>query len=92
MTSEVPGALTLGKPFPNPVRGQITLPVQQNVAGETTIEVFDILGRRVNSTTVFQPASSWEYSFDTSILESGFYLIRVQSQGRMENSSFVVMN
>jgi ligand-binding sensor domain-containing protein len=92
VTSEVPGALTLGKPFPNPVRGQITLPVQQNVAGETTIEVFDILGRRVNSTTVFQPASSWEYSFDTSILESGFYLIGVQSQGRMENSSFVVMN
>lgn len=60
---------------PNPFNTQLEV---QNLAGEGTISIFDLSGKRI-SVTQFQ--GSERKSFDTASWPSGWYLVKVQSKG-----------
>ena len=74
-------SLQLTPPFPNPFSAKTQFTVQSIVAEHVTIEVYDILGRKVE--TVFEgtlPAGSPQvFTFDGSALPNGYYMARVAS-------------
>lgn len=78
---EAPGALNgyaLHPLYPNPSRGRTTIPFELPVSGVVTVEVFDLLGRRV--ATPFAgplPAGLHHVVWEEEGLASGVYIVRL---------------
>ncbi|MBN2105525.1 S8 family serine peptidase [bacterium] len=47
LASELPAAYEMGANYPNPFNGQTVIPFQLPEAGRVTIQIYDLLGRRV---------------------------------------------
>ena len=72
----------LGHAYPNPFNPSTIIPFQMGRAGEVRISVYDILGREVR--TLFNervPAGTHSVTFDGNGLNSGLYLIYMQTAG-----------
>ena len=69
--------------YPNPVDGN-TVTILSSVSGDKFVEVFDINGRKVISTTIFND------DLDVSNLVSGFYTTRVTIAGKTSVSKLIV--
>ncbi len=69
--------------YPNPVDGN-TVTILSSVSGDKFVEVFDINGRKVISTTIFND------DLDVSNLVSGFYTTRVTIDGKTSVSKLIV--
>ena len=69
--------------YPNPVDGN-TVTILSSVSGDKFVEVFDINGRKVISTTIFND------DLDVSNLVSGFYTTRVTIAGKTSLSKLIV--
>jgi len=66
--------------YPNPFNPSTVIGYQLSVAGETTIRVYDLLGREVAVlVNGFQTPGRYEVSFHAGHLSSGVYLIRMQA-------------
>ena len=66
--------------YPNPFNPSTVIGYQLSVAGETTIRVYDLLGREVAVlVNGFQTSGRYEVSFHAGHLSSGVYLIRMQA-------------
>ncbi|WP_095510079.1 T9SS type A sorting domain-containing protein [Rubrivirga marina] len=75
-----PGAdvLQIGATYPNPSTGLTTLRYELSRAAEVTVEVFDVLGRRVQRTDgVARAAGVHEATVDGRALSAGAYVVRV---------------
>ncbi len=71
--------------YPNPASSRATLLVALDtpLAENATVEMFDLLGRRVERFTIGpQPAGVLRLTVDVSALSSGVYLLRLQPGGR----------
>ena len=74
----LPQTLTLHQNYPNPFNPSTNITYSLPAAGRVTLEVFDLLGRRVAvliDTT--QPAGTHEIVFDARNLPSGTYVARL---------------
>jgi hypothetical protein len=73
----LPEGFALGHAYPNPARSTVTIPFEVGRMATVSIEVFDVLGRKV-ATLVEGPRAAGEdrVLFDTSRLTSGTYLVR----------------
>ena len=60
---------------PNPTTGELTLTLDNT--GSTTVEIFDLTGRRVRA---FPLGAQTQLTFDVSDLDAGMYLLRVGTQ------------
>ena len=69
--------------YPNPVDGN-NVTILSSVSGDKFVEVFDINGRKVISTTIFND------DLDVSNLVSGFYTTRVTIAGKTSVSKLIV--
>lgn len=69
--------------YPNPVDGN-NVTILSSVSGDKYVEVFDINGRKVISTTIFND------DLDVSNLVSGFYTTRVTIAGKTSVSKLIV--
>jgi hypothetical protein len=69
--------------YPNPVDGN-TVTILSSVSGDKFVEVFDINGRKVISTKIFND------DLDVSNLVSGFYTTRVTIAGKTSVSKLIV--
>ena len=69
--------------YPNPVDGN-NITILSSVSGDKFVEVFDINGRKVISTTIFND------DLDVSSLVSGFYTTRVTIAGKTSVSKLIV--
>jgi hypothetical protein len=69
--------------YPNPVDGN-TVTILSSVSGNKFVEVFDINGRKVISTTISND------DLDVSNLVSGFYTTRVTIEGKSSVSKLIV--
>jgi hypothetical protein len=69
--------------YPNPVDGN-TVTIISSVSGDKFVEIFDINGRKVISTTIFND------DLDVSNLVSGFYTTRVTIAGKTSVSKLIV--
>lgn len=77
--TEIPNRIALLGNYPNPFNPTTTLRYALPQAGEVTIQVFDVLGRRVSTLSYgLQAAGLNEATLDAAGLASGVYLYRVQ--------------
>lgn len=65
--------------FPNPFTEKIYLRGASARQGSVKVEVFDELGKRVNSLTFNTPGEIWQESFNLRNLSVGTYVIRVSA-------------
>ena len=65
--------------FPNPSKGILYLSVDRDISDETTIQVFDGLGRRIDERIVFLEAGSNILSLDLSLVP-GVYFLKIDRE------------
>jgi len=76
--SGLPTAFALAAPWPNPARQRATVRVALPEPSALTVEVFDLLGRRVRQLVdADHPAGGHELALDAAGLASGVYLVRM---------------
>ena len=77
-----PTAYVLSQNFPNPFNPTTTITFRLPVAGNVSLEVYDVLGRLVSVLVKGQmPAGSYQVPFNASALSSGMYLYRLNANG-----------
>ncbi len=78
----IPGQVSLKQNYPNPFNPVTTIGFQLPQTSDVTLEVFDMIGRRV-ATLVNETveAGTHEVTFDASNLSSGVYVYRLQTEG-----------
>jgi len=91
-STELPDRLSLGAPFPNPALNRISLPIVMASPSRVDIDVFDMLGRRVQSSSTYILDTTAEMALDVSKLNAGLYLYRVRSGASSKSGSFSVIN
>jgi CSLREA domain-containing protein len=75
----LPNAFTLHQSYPNPFQRQARIPYDVHTPAHVTLEVFDLLGRRVTVLVdEVQPAGRYEALFDAESLPSGLYLYGIR--------------
>ena len=81
----------LGQNYPNPFQVHTTIPYRVEASGYVTLEVFDLLGRRV-ARLVAEPQPAGTYHVDVSMPHRamGTYYYRLTIDGITEWRSFVV--
>ena len=82
-----PAELALDLPRPNPSRGAVTVPFALPEAARVTVDVIDVLGRRVALLVDDdRPAGLGEATVDADALAPGTYVVRlvVEAEGRQE--------
>lgn len=78
-TSEVPGKFELKQNYPNPFNPATTIEYTIPKAGNVSLEIIDVLGRRIAQlvSNQFQQAGSYKVNFNASKLSSGVYFYRI---------------
>lgn len=77
-TGELPKEFALGNNFPNPFNPVTTIPFDMPEAGEVTLRVYDVLGRRVMQAQMGQlSAGRHQHVLDFSRYASGLYLVEL---------------
>ena len=87
----IPTDIQLAQNYPNPVQDKTTFPYELPEASTVTIEVWDLLGRRVRH--VFsgsQPAGKHEIEISVEDLPNGMYLYRFTTDTYSSTMRFVV--
>lgn len=79
--AELPAEISLGSNFPNPFNPTTQIPFQLNSPSKVSIEVFDVMGRKVRTLINNQSfeAGTHTLSFDASGLSSGIYFYRMRA-------------
>ncbi len=89
---EIPNRFELGANYPNPFNPSTTITFDLDAAGHVTLEIFDVLGRRL--TTLVDDgmaAGRYRVDFDASELPSGTYVSVLSSAGRRQARSMVLL-
>ena len=87
--TEVPDGFALKGNYPNPFNPSTTLNYTLSRAGNVTLFVYDVLGRRVAEQAIgAQAAGEQRVAFDGKNLSSGVYFYRLQVQGA-DKSAFL---
>lgn len=75
-------AFALDTVRPNPTRGTATVRFAMPDAGTATVELYDLLGRRVATLAQGDRPAGWhELALETSSLSAGVYVVRMQAEG-----------
>lgn len=81
-TAAAPTEFSLGANFPNPFNPSTTIIYVLPVDAEVTLEVYDVLGRRVAQLADgLKPAGYHDAVFDAGELSSGIYIYRMTATG-----------
>ena len=90
--TEVSGAETnLYTNYPNPFSSQTTLAITLENPGVISLEVFDILGRRVATVADgFYQDGGHQFVFNGTSLPSGVYLVRLQTRDEEQSHQMVI--
>ena len=85
--------VSIASPYPNPFSRRTTLPITLDRPKEISIDVFDILGRRVRSLkNGIMPQGLHEISFDARELPKGVYFLRVVAEGKTWTLGLTITN
>ncbi len=77
----------MGKPFPNPASGQLTIPVHTNAPA--VIEISDMTGRLIHS-KILDGTRASAVTISVSGWEKGVYFIKLRADEGTQTSKFVV--
>ena len=87
-----PGSFHLDLPFPSPANGQITISFHLSVAGPVRLELFDVVGQRVDVLLAEdRPAGAYRIRWETEGHASGMYFLRLVSGGEKRSRRLVVL-
>jgi len=84
ISSEIPDNFNLSQNFPNPfnpvTKIKFDLPLRRGVEGMTTLKIYDILGKEIQTliNEQLQPGS-YEVTFDGGSLSSGVYFYKLEA-------------
>lgn len=77
---------------PNPFRGRATVAFRLGAAEEVSVQVYDVLGRRVMMLAEDRyPAGLYEVRFDASTLPSGIYIVRLETGGTVQTQRVTLL-
>ena len=80
LLEEVSAAFDLKQNFPNPFQQTTTVPVQTNVNGKATINIYDLSGNKVHVLyDGYLKKGSHEFEFNANDLTNGIYLYSFES-------------
>jgi hypothetical protein len=90
--SELALEFSLGQNYPNPFNPTTSIEFRVPAAGHATLEVFDMLGRRV-ATLVngLVPAGTHQVRFEAGGLASGLYVYRLSSGERVTSRTMMLV-
>jgi len=78
-----PAGFRVSAAYPNPFNGMTTIPFSLDLAGDITVEVYDLLGRSIRVDHLpAMTSGSHQFRLDTDGLVSGVYLVRIGFQGQ----------
>ena len=88
----VPGTFALAQNFPNPFSGTTTIAFQVRQAGHVSLDVFDVMGRKV-ATVVNEVVSAGAHraTFEARDLAAGLYLVRLTAEGQVLQQKMTVV-
>ena len=88
----VPEAFVLHGNFPNPFNPQTTITFELRQSTTVTLEVFDVLGRRV-ATLLDGPAGAGTHTavFDAAGLPSGLYVYRLSTDAKVQTQTMTLL-
>jgi len=79
--------------FPNPSNTQTSISYSTSVAGDVSMEVFDVLGNKVSVIeNSHKAAGNYETKFDTQNLNEGIYFVRITINGREAVTKLTVVH
>ena len=88
--AQVPLAFTLAPNYPNPFNPSTTIRYALPSTSEVVIEVFDVLGRRVDRLVDDVMPSGWhEIEWNAQGWASGMYILRAQHQGTVRTQTLM---
>ena len=88
----LPAALELGRPFPNPGRGAVTVPLSVPTAQRVSVEVVDALGRRVAVLHDGEMAAGTTVlRLDAASLAPGIYIVRAATSSGVASQRLTVV-
>ncbi len=88
----LPTQITLGQNYPNPFNGQTTIPYRIDEPGMATLDVYDMLGRRVMSVMSAHHAVG-EYAVDISLdgHATGLYVYRLRVNDQVQHRTLTLL-
>ena len=90
--SSLPGAFVLSQNYPNPFNPTTTIGFNLPTSSEVRLEVFDILGRVVESRDLgVYPSGEGRFEFDGSGLSSGVYFYRLTTESATQTRKMMLV-
>jgi hypothetical protein len=88
----IPGNFILLQNYPNPFNSSTTISFSLTEPGDATLEIFDILGRKVETLHEgWLRAGSYKVTWDATDAPSGIYFMRMTAGGREFTRSAVLL-
>jgi hypothetical protein len=90
--NELPKKFTLEQNYPNPFNPTTTIRYELPQDGQVTIEIFDILGQKVNTIlNEFKNAGRYETVFSSTGLASGVYIYQLRVNDFITSKKMVLI-
>ncbi|MCK6601220.1 MAG: T9SS type A sorting domain-containing protein [Bacteroidetes bacterium] len=87
-----PESVWLGQNFPNPFNPETVIPVRVSRAGWVKVTVFDVSGREIQVLKQgFWEPGEYRLPFSGTGLPSGLYLVRLESDGRIQTKKIMLV-
>ncbi len=87
-----PTQFSLSQNYPNPFNAQTTISYSMPTASDVTIDIFDILGRRITSINQgHKSTGSHSVIWDASDAASGIYFYRINANGYKKTKQMALM-
>ncbi len=91
-SSSAPNQITLSQNYPNPFNAQTTIKYSLPSPSEVSIDIFDILGRKVERLIEgMKPAGYNQAVWDASDQASGMYFYRIKAGDKVETKKMMLM-
>jgi hypothetical protein len=89
---QIPKRFDLSQNYPNPFNAQTTIQYSSPVQSDVRIDIFDILGRRVDSIVEgAKPAGVYQTIWDAGRFGSGIYFYRLKTNSYCEIKSCLLL-
>jgi Secretion system C-terminal sorting domain len=85
-------SVALVNTYPNPATSELKIDVLSAVSENITVSVYNMMGQEVMNSVINTQEGLSTHSVDVSALESGNYLIRIQTGTESVSKSFMVRN
>jgi hypothetical protein len=88
----IPNIISLRQNYPNPFNSQTTIAFSQTQSGIVKLEIFNILGEKIESQFEGNLSTGWHnISWNADGMPSGLYFARLQYNGQSKNIKMVLM-